>query len=446
MTAIERRLARELHEAAADIDAGSVPPLVLPSGPARFSAVRPSFGRRSGAGQSVAGRAGRAPADQEAREGRLTPRLLAPLAAAASVLAIAAGVGALGSLARPHGGTSPATTSGLLRSVPPYYVALTESAPLTAEHRHVAGIYATRTGDLIASIAVPAPYRTFVDVSAAASDRTFALAAMAYPRQGMAAVMFYLARFSPSDGSVRLTALTAARMPGGASFDGFALSPDGRELAVAYEQPGTGGSVTEVLNVLDVASGTVWTWTSTQGTVAGAGLEPHPLSWAAGGRTLAFAWHATGAAGERITAPRASGVRLLRIASRDPGLVASSRLSVRLYTAANQPDPAGLIPSSAMLAPGGRVLAAAGTDRSATSGGFKEFSATTGQPVRTLWWKPFPDGRPPGEMAVLWASPSGRTLVVSGPPGHPGRIAVLRAGQLVLLPGPAGIALPAAAW
>lgn len=423
MTALERRLASELHDAAGDIDAGSVPPLVLPT-----------RSRRSGRARSGQART--------ALWRYRAPRLLAPLAAAASVLAVAAGAAALGSLGRPDGRPPAATASSVLRSVPRYYIALTSTEPVSPERRHFAGIYATRTGALVSSISVPAPHRAFVDVSAAADGRTFALAAKAYPRRGLAPMTFYLARFRPGDRSVTLTPLSRATIPSGASFDGFALSPDGRELAFAYEEAGAGGPATEVVNVLDVASGIVRTWTSTQGSVAGAGLEPHPLSWSAGDRTLAFAWHAASNGTTRGT----SGVRLLRIASRNPGLLASSRLSVRLDTSANQPDPAGLIPSSAMLAPGGRVVAAAGTGPSGTAGGFREFSAVTGQPTRALWWKPIPAGTPADSMSVLWVSPSGRTLVVSGPPGHPGRIAVIGRHALILLPTSARIALPAAAW
>ena len=70
----------------------------------------------------------------------------------------------------------------------------------------------------------------------------------------------------------------------------------------------------------------------------------------------------------------------------------------------------------------------------------------TGRRIRTLWWQPIPAGSPGDGMAVLWASRSGRTLVVSGPPGHPDRIAVVRQHRLILLPGSARIAFPAAAW
>jgi WD40-like Beta Propeller Repeat len=425
MTEIERRLARELRDAAADIDAGSVPPLVLPRGQARRGSARAGTAR-------------------PARWGHLTPRMLAPLAAAASVLAVAAGAVALSSLSRT--GDAPATRDSVLRSVPRYYIALAAPEPATPKVGHAAGIYATGTGALLASIRAPSAYPAFVGVSAAADDRTFALAARAYPHGGRAAVTFYLASFRPGDRSVSLTGITAAQVPAGASFDGFALSPDGRSLAFAYERSGTDGAVTEVLKVLDLATGTARTWTSAHGNVAGAGLGPQALTWSANGRTLAFAWYGTGAGPRGTTMLATTGLRLLRIGNPSPGLVSSSRRSIRLYNVAGHPDPLGFVPTSAILAPGGQVVAAAGTNQAGTAGGFAEFSAVSGRRVRTLWWKHLPSAASGQAMTVLWASESGGTLVVSGPPGHPGRVAVLRDDRLILLPGSSRIALPTAAW
>jgi hypothetical protein len=47
---------------------------------------------------------------------------------------------------------------------------------------------------------------------------------------------------------------------------------------------------------------------------------------------------------------------------------------------------------------------------------------------------------------VLWASSDGRTLIVLNPPGHPGRIAVIRGRQLTLLGQPLKVVFPLAAW
>jgi WD40-like Beta Propeller Repeat len=370
--------------------------------------------------------------------------MMAPIAAAVSVLAVAAGAVALGSLSRNDG--SPATRSSVLRSVPRYYVALAVPEPATPKVGHAAGIYSTSTGSQLASIRAPSAYPAFVDVSAAADDRTFALAARAYPHGGRAAVTFYLASFRPADRSVSLTGITGAQVPAGASFDGLALSPDGRSLAFAYEQPGAAGTTTEVLKVVDIATGTARTWTSAHGNVAGAGLGPRPLSWSANGRSLAFAWYGTGPGTGGTAMLATTGLRLLRIGNPGPGLVSSSRRALRLYDVAGQPNPLGLVPTSAILAPGSQVVAAAGANQAGTAGGFAEFSAVSGRRIRTLWWKPLPPATSDRGMAVLWASESGRTLIVSGPPGHPGRIAVLRQDRLFLLPGSERVALPAAAW
>jgi hypothetical protein len=425
VSGIEHRLVRELREAAADIDAASVPPLVLPRRAARPGSA-PALGRRE-------------------RWQHLTPRMMAPIAAAVSVLAVAAGAVALSALSR-HDESSLATRNSVLRSVPRYYIALAAAEPATPKVGHAAGIYATSTGALLALVRAPSAYPAFVGVSAAADDRTFALAARAYPRGGRAAVTFYLASFRPGDRSVHLTGIAAAQVPAGASFDGFALSPDGRSLAFAYEQAAPAGAVSEVLKVVDIAAGIARTWTSIHGNVAGAGLGPQPLSWSANGRTLAFAWYGTRAGPGGSTMLATTGLRLLRISNPGPGLVSSSRRSVRLYDVAGHPDPVGLVPTSAILAPGDQVVAAAGTNQAGTAGGFAEFSALSGRRIRTLWWKRLPSAASARAMTVLWASESGRTLVVSGPPGHPGRIAVLRDNRLILLPGSARVALPAAAW
>lgn len=47
---------------------------------------------------------------------------------------------------------------------------------------------------------------------------------------------------------------------------------------------------------------------------------------------------------------------------------------------------------------------------------------------------------------MLWSSPAGSVLVVYAPAGHSNRIGVLTGGRLTLLPRPALLSLPAAAW
>jgi hypothetical protein len=420
MSMIENRLRDALHDVAGDVPADAVPPLRLP--PSR---------RRSGAGHVTTPR------------GLLSARWLAPLAAAASVLAIAAGITALADLSHrlpnPLTGATPAPGT-----VPPYYIALTGTASPQTGHRYVAGIYQTSTGRLAAQVAVPRPYRTFVDVSAAASDLTFAVAAQNFTARRPSAVAFYLVRFDPASGSTSVSALAMPPVPAGASFDAFALSPDAARLAVAFEPDRSAPGLSCEIRILNIAAGTVRTWTSTQGSVAAPSVTPSSLSWADDNATLAFNWYGSRPSGRALLAT--TGVRLLD--TRKPGsdLVAASRLAVRLYHLSGHPDPTGLVPDVAMLTPDGRTVVAAVVSRSGTAGGFAEFSAATGRLLRKLDWRPLDGGAPSGPMDVLWASRSGRTLVVSAPPGYPRRIAIIRGSRMRLLPSPARIPFPAAAW
>jgi len=49
-------------------------------------------------------------------------------------------------------------------------------------------------------------------------------------------------------------------------------------------------------------------------------------------------------------------------------------------------------------------------------------------------------------MDVLWASPSGGTLVVYAPPGHSNQFAILHGNHLRMIPRSAKIYSQAAAW
>ncbi len=421
---IENHLRDALHEVADDVPADAVPPLHLPS----------SRGRHNGTGHAAG------------RRRLFSSRWMAPAAAAAAVLAIAAGVAAVAHLSRAAPGSQVSSTPDS-RAVPPYYIALTGAQSLRSDHRHLAGIYATSTGALAAAIAVPAPYGTFAAVSAAADDRTFAVAAEVYPARRLPAVTFYLVRFNPVSHMTRLTRLGMPRVPAGASFDAFALSPDASRLAVAFRRRGNAARPpSEEIRILNITTGALRTWTSSQGTVAAGTLDPWSLSWAANDATLAFNWYGFRKAGRGTVMPGTTGVRLLD--TKEPGtdLVAGSKLAVRLYRGRNHATPTGLVPDVAMLTPNGKKIVAPVTTRSGTTGGFAEFSAVTGRLLRKLDWRPMGADSPGMAMDVLWTNRSGRTLVVSAPPGHPGEIGIIRGARVTILPSSGRIAFPAAAW
>ncbi len=422
MSRIENHLRDALREVADDIPAAGVPPLQLPGGRSRHGAGR-ATGRR------------------------LIPsaRWLAPVGAAAAVLAIAAGVTAVAGLTHGASGPQQGAAAAAVRAVPPYYIALTGTRSPGQEHRHL-GIFATATGALIASAAVPRPYTTLAGVSAAVQDRTFAVAAEAFAGRRLSAVKFFLVRFNPVSRAIRLVALAMPRMPAAATLDGMALSPHASKLAAAFELNGTAARLTEEVRVLDLSTGATRTWTSSQGTVAGGRYDLRSLSWADNDIILALNWAGCRRSDPAAAVPAISGVRLLNTGKPGSDLVAASRLAVRLYKIGGHPGLPRLVSGAGLLTPDGRKVVAAAANPPGTAGGFAEFSVATGRLLGRLGGSSLPPEAVGIPTGVLWASKSGHTLLVSSPPGHPDQIAIIRGTRVTLLPSSSLAAFPDAAW
>jgi hypothetical protein len=310
--------------------------------------------------------------------------------------------------------------------VPRYYVALAygsqHSQNLTAVVR------ATRTGAVIADIAVPRPYMTFANVSGAADDRTFVLEAEGKPRTYMDRVgkddfrldyvpeRFYLLRLDPaakqSGQRAKLTALARSIPPALTITDAISLSPDGTQLAVvtsAYV------GLANALTVYSLAAGTSRTWTDgVCGLLAtcpgiGTGLaSPYSgtISWLRGGRSLAVLAGVPDIGFE---------FRLLNVAARGRNLLADSS-GVRLSGA---PDArpgqsvlgAGSQWRTAFVTPDGNS-AFVGAQFDTYREAMLRFSARTGKLtaiVNELSTGPRRDWE-----QVLWTSNSGNTQVVTG--------------------------------
>ena len=308
---IEDRIRAATRAAADTVAPNSVPPLRLPAD--RL------FRARSGSLASVWG------------------RWLAPMAAAAAVVAVAVAMVTVGRTVNraPVGsGGVPSARPGPVRMGPPissyvasgrvprYYVSI-ESHGNPNFHPSYAVVRATSAGTALETV-VPAAGGTVVAVTAAADDRTFVLDTQPWDNanQAFAPRTFLLLRLSRSGSELSQTRL-AVSVPVGQLMTGFALSPDGRKLAIAV-QPNNDKrepDLTEV-KVITLATGVTRTWTA-NGTIGFGPDDARSLSWADNERTLAFDWEGSGPGIH-------TGVWLVNLSAGGGSLLADSREAVTL--------------------------------------------------------------------------------------------------------------------
>jgi hypothetical protein len=420
MTTAQERVRRAIDATAAQITQDSIPPLRLPTHEVEWN----------GSGR-LAGRV----------------RWLAPAAAAAAVLVIAVGAVTIGG--RPHhrgpatgASRSCAARGHAISDVPPYYIAVTGTKRPYAGNRDVAAIYQTRTGTLVVTVRTPGTGQTVIQVSAAADDRTFAIATRAFPAN-LPATRFYLIRFSAASHTTTVTPIAMPQIPAGAAFGGLALSPDGSKLAVAFDP---NAKLTAEIRVLNLRTGAVRTWTSAHGNVEGYydTTDPLSLSWGADNATLGFNWHVV----DNNPRPEPTdGLRLLDTAAPGSRLVADSRLAVPVSAITAGTGGSTLYSHALALTPDCRAVVGGVTSATQTYGGFAKFSAATGHLQRTVDWGPMGNVIDLNNY-VLWTNSTGSTLVVYEPPGHATRIGIVHDGRLTLLPRlpPFGKIFPGAAW
>jgi hypothetical protein len=191
----------------------------------------------------------------------------APAAAAALVVALAVTLVSIRQ-ARTDASVPAAQSGGSATSaaaaIPGYYAAL-DSPLRPGPTTLVVGKTGAR-----AAIATLRPPRgqSFAGVTGAADDRTFVVAAEAYPAQpgaySGAPVAWYLLRVPATAGqAAKLTKLSIPAEPKGTQVSGIALAPDGGELAVLFQRgvwSGRSGPLT--LSVYSVTTGrALRTWT-----------------------------------------------------------------------------------------------------------------------------------------------------------------------------------------
>jgi hypothetical protein len=403
VTTLEDRLRAATRAAAQTVAPDSAPPLRLPDEPSRGPAGR---GQRRWRGHRWSG-------------------WLVPLAAAVAVTAVIAGSLAISGAfhSRPrHGGTVSPRPADPDR-VPPYYVALTFTGRGTCcggraliEPRTRAVVRATATGAVLATIAPPKPFGTFAGVVAASDDRTFVLAAQREVRLPVpiesgggsrTETRFFLLRINPASASTSGRArLTPLPITGGNGIWDFALSPNGRSLAV-LDVAG--------VHVFSLATGAERTWwiLVRGGRVhlgllgywaLGTGATNAMVAWQ-NDRTLAFVCY-----GAPNSAGRLTGVGIRFLDTRAPGmnLLADSRLAVPQPKHLSGPAPYWR--QALPTADGRTVVAVLELSKGGIHQELAEFSARTGQLTAVVNSIQIHGNY----EQVLWASPSGRSLLVTG--------------------------------
>ncbi len=303
------------------------------------------------------------------RRRRVAARAVSVMAAVALIAGVwAAGPGA--GPAVPGGGSEP---PGLLLAaaaarpgpaaaadagMPPYYV--------IADHaRPVAEVRDSRTGKILTAIPLPPGIDPKMSqIAAAGSRRAFVLALFSVPK-----TRFYLLRVMAGGHSARLTSLPVRPLPAGEYLDAIAVSPNGRELAMAIQFSGGQHGAVEVATL---ATGAARTWTT-----ARSGL-PTQLSWADHGRELGFFWQDT-----RPAATSAAGLWALDTTAAGGNLMRARRI-LPVSTGGDSVQSALLNPDGATVIASVTYSGAGHVRQGTVVGGIVELSARTGHPLRTL--------------------------------------------------------------
>jgi hypothetical protein len=352
-----------LREEAADITPDSVPPLRLPD----RQLADPGRGRGRGSGTRWR-------------------RVLVSLGAAAAVTAIAvAATIAGGSNRAPQ---RLAAVSPPLHGVPRYYFVVTGSSARTPADLVV---HDTASGTVLAS--APSPHGChFTQVSAAADDRTVALACAggALPAGAM---RLFLGRFNPATGRLSVAAL---RLPLIQNYLTMALSQDDRRIAVVSVRDNLGRQAESTLRVYSLMTGAVRTWTS-PGTVSVWVTQipnvptPAGLQWGPGAQLLFV-----------LDRSNTEVIRLLTVDAPPGDLLTASRFVLQADFGNSD-----VMQGATLSSDGSTVAAAVAHFDGNYTMEFAEFSTATGRLLRR--WAPAGSSG----YGLLWSGSSGRTLLAA---------------------------------
>lgn len=326
-----------------------------------------------------------------------------PLAAAAAVAAVALTLVAVRQSAP---ATPAASGSGTAApsAVPRYFVEPTYDVRAQRSGPLILGD--DRTGKVIAAIAPPSGL-SFNYAAGTSEDGTFVVeASVPTTPYGAPPFAWFLLRVTPGGARPYQLARLPVRLPGSETYArAFALSPDGRELAVESTPGGAKAKPMTTLGVYSASTGAqlrAWTAPTQVMTELAAG---HTLSWLHGGRQLVFN-AATGPANR-------TQLRVLDVTGTGTDLIAGSRA---VFTADN---PGMSACRSLRVTPdGGTAICATGvgpdprSGPSCANGGlrFIAFSLTSSrQPGRVLYQ--YRGACADAESFTLWTDASASTII-----------------------------------
>ena len=340
-----------------------------------------------------------------------------PLAAAAAVVLIALSLVAV----RQFGASAPAprgTATNGATPVPRYYVALDggetfatgpagSSASAGPEASMIVGD--DLTGKTIATV-TPPHGMNFDRVQGGSDDRTF-VAIATNPEMQEPTDTWYLLRIAPGTAHPYQLTELPIRLPGGFSTVAlsYALSPNGRELAVESE-PATSTTASVItLRIYSISSGAeLRAWTTHLHGISGLGQDT--LSWLSDGRQLAFS------APDLTNMYPSNQLRTLNVTGPGTDLMTASRVLFTVKGPISSPSRCwGLY-----LTPDGRtvicttqynLLTIPGSNPDCANGGleFTAYSVRTGKPVRVLYR--YPGACHNGVSYVLWTDAAATSIV-----------------------------------
>ena len=349
-----------------------------------------------------------APVSLRHRPGPASRRWLSwgvPLAAAAAVVAIAVGLVAVRQSGTPASSASQSATASA--TVPRYYAALDYDA--------TGGIYTgplivgdDLTGKVIDTVSPPHGLH-FVLVQGTSDDRTFVVTAGGQTTPpGMQPYTWYVLRIAPETARPFQLIKLPIKLPVNSAAIAWALSPDGRELAVESEPSASSAGDAIALGIYSVSSGAELRAWTTHTKIAQAPTKI-TLSWLSGGRQLVFTVSQFGAG-----SAYSLQLRTLDVTGAGTDMMAASRALLTVENSGPSTcDSLQITPDggTAVCATQYAYVIGGGSNAGCANGGleFTAYSVRTGKPVRVLYQ--YRGACHNGLSVLLWTDDSARYII-----------------------------------